>query len=209
MTHNEAGGIAFTELWHKDGWKINVTARGNTLEESIESLMNGIEAAEADSFSPIRPSGKTTQTMPAEFQGKTPFEQSTPELDQPQQGKDWGLVDYKPKAGELRPFDRFEILVEEYKFGEGACKFYKPGLEWPLASFYLGNEYAHKEFERVFPSWTPKSDNEMHALSKPIVLTIQCTGPDRLNKNGNPYQNIIAARADEAEYLEVVKEVPF
>ena len=43
MTHSEAKGIAFTEIWHPEGWKINITSREDSPEMAAEAIMVAIE----------------------------------------------------------------------------------------------------------------------------------------------------------------------
>ena len=52
MTHQEAKGIAFTEIWSAEGWKINITSREDSAEMAAEALIVAIEHMKTQGFSP-------------------------------------------------------------------------------------------------------------------------------------------------------------
>lgn len=107
-------------------------------------------------------------------------------------GKDWGLCKYPPKASELKFGDRFEVEVDSYKVKDGSIQFYGTG-EYPVVTHNIKSDYPRERFEEIFKGWKPNDDGETHTLN-PLILTIQCTGPDKQTKQGNPYKNLDGAR---------------
>ena len=90
MTHNEAKGIAFTEVWHPDGWKINITAREDSPEMAAEALMVAIEhLGKTTGFTPAPDFSKAVKSAPVNAtatskpveQDAFPLETTTVKLD--------------------------------------------------------------------------------------------------------------------------------
>lgn len=230
MTLPEAGGVAYTDLFTPEGQRICITARATDVQGALDQLMTCVnDAVSTHKLFPRhakpqpangnKPAPKPQAAQPTadEF----PFGPTEPgtqdpawneqgELNEPIMGRDWGLVDrYPPKASELKPGDRFEVEVHEYKFNHENVKFYVDGSQYPAVTHNMSHEVGIKIFDEIFKGWAPKSDNEKHTLSKALVLTIQCTGPDKVTSQGNPYKNLTAARAASAPAPVEDEEIPF
>ena len=222
MSENGFAGVAYTDLFTPEGQKICITARADDVQGALDQLMTCVnDAVSTHKLFHRRANNPPTKATPqpltdtkppvSEFPFGSPEVPQDPgwnqdeELDEPIMGRDWGLVDrYPPKASDLKPGDRFEVQVHEYKFGEGSVKFYVEGSEYPAINHSMGHEVGIKIFDEIFKGWAPKSDNEKHILSKSLILTVQCTGPDKLTSKGNPYKNLVAARSITAEEPEAV-----
>ena len=207
MTLPEAGGVAWTKVYTPEGQEIVLTARGENLNTALDELMETLKYAKRHKLFDRPGNGRgTTKPKPVQKSAPPPpeFEDSNEdpfgfeeneELEEPILGRDWGLVDRKPKASELGFGDRYEIPVDEYKFGEGSIKFYVTGLQYPILTHNMTNEYAYNKFNEIFKGWEPVSDNEQHPIPKgAVILAVQCTGPDKQTKQGNPYQNLDGMR---------------
>ena len=218
---NEAGGVAWADLFTPEGQKVSLTARAETPKEALDMLIDAITYAatrnlyakgQGPTGTPAPAAKPVPQKAPApmpEYE-EPPFEFGMPdeaivaEQDFPfdnaptQQeaimGKDWGLCQYPPKASDLGFGDRFEVTVASYKVSGGNIQFYAPGGQYPAVSHNLKSDYTRKQFDEIFKGWQPKDDGETHDLAAHLVLTVQCTGPDKQTKQGNPYKNLSAAR---------------
>ena len=74
MTHQEAKGIAFTEVWHPDGWKINITAREDSPEMAAEALMVAIEhLGKTKGFAPAPDFSKVVKSVDKPDQSASPI----------------------------------------------------------------------------------------------------------------------------------------
>jgi hypothetical protein len=211
MNENEYGGVAFSDLYTPEGQKVALTARANTTKEALDMLIDAITYAAtrnlyAKGHGPTgQPAPKPAPQAPAlpeeppfdwpEDAEEFPFDEGAPiETEQePIMGKDWGLCKYPPKASELSFGDKFEVTVDNYKVSDGNIKFFSPGGQYPVVTHNLKNDYTRGQFEEIFKGWKPKEDGETHTTPE-MVLTVQCTGPDKQTKAGNPYKNLAAAR---------------
>ena len=183
---NEAKGVAWTTLW-RNGLKIDVTHRSEeSSEDALMQLWGTIEVAMQNGYSigddtPRQPVPRDTYNLPPEE-----------DFEQPDgKGKDWGLVEYMPKASELGFHDILNIEVDEYKYDGSKVSFYKDGGKYPQINHNMNSEVAQEIFKDVFNGWIPEADGERKPIpGGSVILLVECTGRDKQTSAGNPYRNI-------------------
>ena len=80
MTHTEAKGIAFTEVWHPDGWKMNITSREDSAEMAGEALVTAVKHLEKFAgFSPTKGTYTSPDLSHASAGQPTPEQAETPD----------------------------------------------------------------------------------------------------------------------------------
>ena len=208
---NGFGGIAFTDLWTAEGQKICLTARADDVQQALDKLMTVVKEAQNSPhiLFPLRPAqnGKPASKAPQPKQAAPPpdsfpfqegedfIEPEPTGMQEVSMGHDWGLVDRKPKASDTKFGDRYEIQVDEYKREPDGISFYVSGLKFPLLQHNMKSEYAQGLFDKIFKGWQPNVVDEHKPMpGGPIILQVQCTGPDKQTSAGNPYHNLTGVR---------------
>ncbi|MCG8432297.1 MAG: hypothetical protein MJA29_14155, partial [Candidatus Omnitrophica bacterium] len=96
-----------------------------------------------------------------------------------------------------------------FKRSSEAVKFYVSGLDFPIVVHGMEKEYPRQEFERIFQGWNPPEDDVRKPTPKgPFILMIE--GSAKLNRNGNPWHNLVGARREgQASAATPPEDVPF
>jgi len=110
----------------------------------------------------------------------------------PVAGKDWGLLEYAPKAADTQPGDVFEVSVNEYKATAKSIAFWRSGAQYPTFTYSMASEYGMNKFNDLFKGWKPVEDDEHHPISPDLILTIVTS--DKAKKTGTYYRNLEAVR---------------
>ena len=178
----EAGGVAYADLFTKEGVMICVTARAETPGMAIKNLLAAIEE-----------SGLATARNGNGQPAPQPVQPASNPESVSVAGSNLGLLTSKPKASELNPGDRYEIQVEEYKATPVKIDFLRAGMQYPYVSHNMTNDIAIGKFTELFKGWHPEEDDERHPIpGGAVILAIQCT--TKLNSHNNPYQNLDGMR---------------
>ena len=197
---HEAKGWASTKIFRNDGVEMTLTERSDEgsfdaaahLLATVDDKLDTGEwhGSRRSTKPPVsRNTDKPAPIRPDEIDDVDP--EATGDFP-----RDWGLVDYMPKASELSPNDTLKLKVEEYKYIPGEeIRFYKTGADYPSITHNMSHEYPREQFDEMFKGWEPK-ENQRLALQTPIILDIKCSGPDKTTSKGNPYRNIVGATSD-------------
>ena len=209
--HNEAEGIAFTQLYGPNGLKVNVTHRGNSSTEALEELMLTVVHAEKQFglVPTFKSAGQPTKEV-AKFKAKVltgiqtdehghyvepPLDRNGEQASMPlTSGKDLGLVKYKPKASELKPGDIYEIEVDEYVASEKQIDFWSSTSKYPVLKHNLAIEGLRKTFDEAFKGWDPGDTNSEREPIPGGAVILKVIGSDSLTSAGNPYSNLLGMR---------------
>jgi len=203
----EAPGVAYADVYTPGGLKVCVTARDITADAAVKSLIEAITSNKLLGFRPDQTQTKSeSQPLPppvippppddpAWTEPDQPLPQTPPESKVPVLGRDWGIVDRKPKASDLDFGDRYEIKVDEYEATAREIKFYATGMKYPSVSHNLANEFALNKFLDIFNNWHPEEDDVRRPIpGGAVILAVQCTDKTKKTSSGNPYQNLDGMR---------------
>ena len=200
----EAGGVAYADLFTDEGIKICVTARAETPGMAIKTLLAAIDESGLSTHrihpNTARQVNEPTNTPPPYNEMMNEHEANMEAYNlgasnKPVSGRDWGLIDRKPKASDLNFGDRYEIQVDEYKATASEIKFYRKGMEYPDLTHNMLAEYTRNRFNELFKGWMPIEDDTRHDIPNgSVIIAVQCTDADKQTKQGNPYQNLDGMR---------------
>ena len=190
---HEAKGWASTKIYRDDGLEVTITERSDA---GSQDALSGLVQAIIDRidneiwFATRRAATNAPSSVPQDTPQGPPAPEGPP-TGQPSAGKDWGLVDYSPKASELSPNDYFEVEVDEFKYDGAKIYFYKSESKYPDHKHNLDNEKGQEIFKEVFNGWMPDKPTDGRVpLRVPTVLEIKCSGPDNLTSQDNPWRNL-------------------
>jgi len=181
----EMKGIAFTTLYHEDGGQINITERSEISgAQAAARLVETIKEMKGYGYHPTRVARTTDEPIhPDDIDDVEP--EATGEF-----ARDWGLVDYMPKAAELSPNDELRILVNEYEYKpDSEVRFFKEGDQYPQVTHNMSAEYPRQQFEEIFKGWKPQENERLPIPKGSVILNIKCS--QNLTKAGNPYRNLV------------------
>lgn len=185
----EAGGVAWTELYTSDGVKINLTSRALTPAMAWKNLVSAIDEVGALTSRPA-----LNQPPPPRPPVTNQVQPTKQQIDNGV-GKNWGLLESKPKVSDLGFGDCFEIKVDEYEANPAEIRFYRSGMQYPEYTHNMLNDYSRGRFNELFKNWMPDEDEKRRPIpGGSIILSIQCTDKNKQTKNGNPYQNLDGMR---------------
>ncbi len=216
MAKQEYEAVAYTSMVSPTGLVVNVTNRAESTVVAYANLMEAVVVMQGDGFVPFERSYNKAQdnivSAPSITDDPFPITpvdevpQTAVELAQELGGVEVDpfneshveLVDRLKKAGEWKTGDVQEVLVDQYKMGEGKIAFYKEGNEYPIHTHYL-NEIGVKVMSQVFKnSWdkTFKNDNVLHPFpGGPMIIAVK-GGKVRTQGQGagNVFRNLASAR---------------
>lgn len=192
----EAGGVAFMELWgtvtdsateRREAFKINVTARAETVQGAIDQIIAGMRYAnEVYHLKPYNPMAPTTpQNRPAPVTNqpnpnvKTNSAAAAPAPSQPvQENADNGVIQV------------VKIVVTPRTDGKTKVEFFGAGRKYAdLSSVMTPDSLAN-----LFGSgWTP--DHFMVATEYPVSFNAYWRNSDKMNSAGKPYRNVVRLEA--------------
>ncbi len=187
--HKEAGGVAWTELWALEGWKINLTARGDSPVEAGEELLIAINHFYKEhGLSTQRIQSRVTELAEEQLDKEfPPIDDYEPPSQEVPEEYSLGLQERKVPAGELKPNQTYQIVAEEYDFNGQNVEFFNSNSQYPIAKQNMKGKGA-EIFGNLFNGWEP--DEGRHPVpGGPVKLLIK--GSTNLTSAGNPYQNIV------------------
>ena len=215
MAKQEYEAVAYTSMLSPTGLVVNVTNRAESTVVAYANLMEAVVVMQGDGFVPFERNYNKAQENIVSAPSIDPFP-VTPVDEVPQTAvglaQELGgvevdpfsvvptveLVDRLKKAGEWKTGDVQEVLVDQYKMGEGKIAFYKEGNEYPIHTHYL-NEVGVKVMAQVFTNaWdkTFKNDNALHPFpGGPMIIAVK-GGKVRTQGQGagNVFRNLTSAR---------------
>ncbi len=213
---NEAKGIAFTSF-EKNGWVISFTVRDGGRKEAEDSVLavldiiNGV--LEPEGCIPFRSytnrwaedtpaSVAQAQVQPESADDEDPFliPQELEPAQAPTNPTLYGVVDFRPPAGDLNPGDKFEILVDQYILADDKIIFCKEGNEYPEIHTHNLNDYGKRDMQEFFgANWGAVFVPTVDIANIPGgAFVIEITGSnkrrDRGSGKGNVFRNLSGAR---------------
>ena len=192
---NEAKALAYTTLYRDDGLQINITHRSD--EDSLDAAMELMSTCDMlldgtpeHTFSINKPN----RSVPRNTDKPAPIQPDEIDDVEPEATgdfpRDWGLVDYMPKASELSPNDTLRIEIDEYEYKPNdEIRFYKEGDKYPQLTHNMSADYPREQFEEIFKGWEPDANERKPFPKGSVILHVQCS--QNLNKAGNPYRNLV------------------
>jgi len=193
----EAGGVAFTELWgtvtdpateRREAFKINVTARAETVQGAIDQIIAGIrygnEVYHLKPFNPLapqtpnRPAPVTNQPNP-NVKTNSAAAAPAPAPSQPvQENADNGVIQV------------VKIVVTPRTDGKSKVEYFGAGRKYAdLSSVMTPDSLAN-----LFGSgWTP--DHFMVATEYQVSFSAYWRNSEKMNSAGKPYRNVVRLEA--------------
>lgn len=195
----EAGGVAFMELWgtvtdsateRREAFKINVTARAETVQGAIDQIIAGMRYAnEVYHLKPYNPMAPQTPNRPAPVTNQPNPNVKTnsaaapaPAPSQPVQENE-----NQPEGGVIRVV---KVLVTPRTDGKSKVEFFGAGRKYAdLSSVMTPDSLAN-----LFGSgWTP--DHFMVATEYQVSFSAYWRNSEKMNSAGKPYRNVVRLEA--------------
>ena len=211
----EAGGVAWTDVYHADGWKISLTSRATTpllaFNELVEAIATIANQPITNEFHPIHiRSVRSDVNRNADVNRDAYADDGVPgALSQEDQDfvdtfnygdieeqvyddipetEEFPILKYPPKAAERQPSMKFAVKAWEYKYDGEYIRFYADG-EYPLLSHNMKADYPKEQFKAIFSGWQPVMGERRNMT--PIYLHAQCSADDARNSKGNLFVNLV------------------
>lgn len=197
----EAGGVAFMELWgtvtdsateRREAFKINVTARAETVQGAIDQIISGMRYANEKYHlkpynpmapqTPNRPAPVTNQPNPNVKTNSAAAPAPAPAPSQPVQENE-----NQPEGGVIRVV---KVLVTPRTDGKSKVEFFGAGRKYAdLSSVMTPDSLAN-----LFGSgWTP--DHFMVATEYQVSFSAYWRNSEKMNSAGKPYRNVVRLEA--------------
>lgn len=190
----EAGGIAWCDVWGvkadadgvKHQVKINLTARGFTTTDALDSLLQALaHAREVYKLNPFPPDDRNAMmTAPVSAPQVAPV--AVPPVAPPSLPVPGEPVyeDVAPISGGV--INASNIIVAPRTDGKTAVEFYAPGRKFPEIKAVMMPEQLAALFGG---GWTPAHFKV--AGNYAVQVRVTWRPSEKLNSAGNPYKNIV------------------
>ena len=198
----EAGGVAFVELWgtvtdsateRREAFKINVTARAETVQGAIDQIIAGMRYAnEVYHLKPFNPLSPQTPNRPAPVTNQpnpnvtnsAAAPAPAPAPSQPVQENE-----NQPEGGVIRVV---KVLVTPRTDGKSKVEFFGAGRKYADLSSVMTPDSLANLFGAI-GGWTP--EHFMVATEYPVSFNAYWRNSDKMNSAGKPYRNVVRLEA--------------
>jgi len=198
----EAGGVAFMELWgtvtdsateRREAFKINVTARAETVQGAIDQIIAGMRYAnEVYHLKPFNPLSPQTPNRPAPVTNQpnpnvtnsAAAPAPAPAPSQPVQENE-----NQPEGGVIRVV---KVLVTPRTDGKSKVEFFGAGRKYADLSSVMTPDSLANLFGAI-GGWTP--EHFMVATEYPVSFNAYWRNSDKMNSAGKPYRNVVRLEA--------------
>lgn len=193
----EAGGVAFMELWgtvtdsateRREAFKINVTARAETVKGAIDRIIAGMQYAnEVYHLKPYNPMAPQTPNRPAPVTNQPNPNVKTNAAAAPAPAPSQPV---QANAADNGVIQVAKVVVTPRTDGKSKVEFFGAGRKYAdLSSVMTPDSLAN-----LFGSgWTP--DHFMVATEYQVSFSAYWRNSDKLNSSGKPYRNVVKLEA--------------
>ena len=196
----EAGGVAFMELWgtvtdsateRREAFKINVTARAETVQGAIDQIISGMRYAnEKYHLKPYNPMAPQTPNRPA------------PVTNQPNPNVTNSAAAPAPAPAPSQPVQEnaadngviqvAKVVVTPRTGGKSKVEFFGAGRKYADLSSVMTPDSLANLFGAI-GGWTP--EHFMVATEYPVSFNAYWRNSDKMNSAGKPYRNVVRLEA--------------
>lgn len=197
----EAGGVAFMELWgtvtdsateRREAFKINVTARAETVQGAIDQIIAGMRYAnEVYHLKPFNPLAPQTpnRPVPAPSQPNPNVKTNAAAAPAPAPAPSQPV---QANAADNGVIQVAKVVVTPRTDGKTKVEFFGAGRKYADLSSVMTPDSLANLFGAI-GEWTP--EHFMVATEYPVSFNAYWRNSDKVNSAGNPYRNVVRLEA--------------
>jgi len=200
----EAGGVAFLELWgtvtdsateRREAFKINITARGLSPQEALDSIIDCMKYAnERYHLKPYNPLAPQTPRKPVgttpEPNVKTASAAAPAPVAKPQSPTAAVAQPAQLDNGTIRVV---KVVVTPRTDGKSKVEFFAEGRRYADLSAVMTPDNLANLFGAVDEAWSP--EHFQVATEYPVSFTAFWKESDKVNTAGKHYRNVVKLEA--------------